>query len=200
LADPDTLELTNLNRIRGSIADLTAPKVRMTAQQVYELDPFAKLDLFPKGITEENIERFFDGPPRLDIVVDEVDNLGMKIRLREEAKKRRVPVVMATDNGDSGILDIERHDLYDDILLFHGRAGNNIAKRVLGKRLPLPIVGKIIGEELVGFDIVEERMQNSLLEIGKKNSYLATAGHRCHTQRRARCRSCAQDTHRSAAR
>lgn len=167
LADPDTLELTNLNRIRGSITDLTSPKVHMTARQVYELDPYTKLELFTEGLTEKNIKRFFDGPPQLDIVIDEIDNLGMKIRLREEAKKRRIPVVSAADNGDSGVLDIERHDLYEDIPPFHGRGGDDIAQRVLGKELPLPVIGKIIGEELIGFDIVEERMQNSLLEIGK---------------------------------
>lgn len=167
VADPDTLELTNLNRIRGSIADITSPKVHMTARQVYELDPYAKLELFTDGLTEENIERFFDGPPKLDVVVDEMDNLGMKIRLRQEAKKRRIPVVMAADNGDSGVLDIERHDLQDDIPPFHGRAGEDLAERVLNKKLPLPVIGKIIGEEIIGYDIHEERMFDSLLGIGQ---------------------------------
>lgn len=167
IADPDTLELTNLNRIRGSIAEITNLKVKMTARQIYELDPYAKLELFKDGITEENIEAFFDGPPKLDIVIDEIDDLGLKIRMRQEAKKRGIPVVMATDNGDSGILDIERHDLDKDVPFFHGRAGKDIADRVLNKDLPLPVVGKIIGEELVGYDIAEPSMQDSLLQIGK---------------------------------
>lgn len=167
LADPDTLELTNLNRIRGSIADLTQPKAFMTAQQIYELDPYADLTLYAKGLTEENITAFFDGPPALDVVIDEIDHLGMKIRIRQEAKKRRIPVVMATDNGDSGLLDVERYDRDPNLEPFHGRAGADIAERVLGKKLPLPEVGRIIGEELVGWDIVETRMMASLLEIGK---------------------------------
>lgn len=167
LADPDTLELTNLNRIRGSIAEITNYKVYMAARQIYELDPYAKLDLFTDGLTEENIEKFFDGPPKLDIVIDEIDQLGMKIRIRQEAKKRGIPVVMAADNGESGVLDVERYDLDPNIPLFHGRAGDDIADRVLGKQPPLPIIGKIIGEELIGFDILERRVQESLLEIGK---------------------------------
>lgn len=177
LADPDTLELTNLNRIRGSIADLTQPKACMTAQQIYELDPYADLALYPKGLTEDNITEFFDGPPArrsrgeggpvLDVVIDEIDDLGMKIRIRQEAKKRRIPVVMATDNGDSGLLDVERYDLDPTLQPFHGRAGADVAERVLGKKLPLPEVGRIIGEQLVGWDIVESRMMASLLEIGK---------------------------------
>lgn len=168
LADPDTLELTNLNRIRGSIAEITSPKVYMTARQIYELDPYADLTLFTDGLTEDNIQRFFDGPPALDVVIDEIDNLGMKVRIRQEAKKRRLPVVMAADNGDSGVLDIERHDLEDNIPFFHGRAGEDIAERVVGKKLSLPEIGRIITEDLIGADIVTPRMQQSLLAIGFK--------------------------------
>jgi molybdopterin/thiamine biosynthesis adenylyltransferase len=168
LADPDTLELTNLNRIRGSIADLTRPKVFMTAQQIYELDPYAGLTLYREGLTKDNIQRFFDGPPQLDVVIDEIDNLEMKLRIREEAQKRRIPVVMATDNGDSGLLDVERYDLDPDIQPFHGRVPEQILKRIrAGEKIPLPIVGATIGEHLVGWGIVEPRMQVSLLEIGK---------------------------------
>lgn len=168
LADPDTLELTNLNRIRGSIADLTKPKAWMTAQQIYELDPYADLALYPEGLTEKNIQEFFDGPPKLDIVIDEIDHLGLKLRIREEARKRRIPVLMATDNGDSGLLDVERYDLDPDTKPFHGRLPEEIAARLrAGEKLPLPVVGATIGGDLVGWDIVEPRMQRSLLEIGK---------------------------------
>jgi hypothetical protein len=164
LADPDTLELTNLNRIRSSIAELTEYKVYMSARQIYELDPYAKLTLYTEGVTEENIDEFTDG---LDVAIDEMDNLSLKIRLRQEAQKKGIPVVMATDNGDSGVIDIERYDLDKDIKPFHGKAGDDIAERVLGKDIPLPVLGKIIGEELLGYDIIEPRMQRSLLEIGK---------------------------------
>ena len=168
LADHDTLELTNLNRIRGSIADLTRPKVFMTAQQIYELDPYADLALYPEGLTEDNIEKFFDGPAALDVVIDEIDNLGMKLRIREEAAKRRIPVVMATDNGDSGLIDVEHYDLDPNTKPFHGRLPEGIIARIrAGEKIPLPIVGATIGEHLVGWNIVEPRMQRSLLEIGK---------------------------------
>lgn len=168
LADPDTLELTNLNRIRGSIAELTQPKVFMTARQIYELDPYANLELYPEGLTEKNITKFFDGPPRLDVVIDEIDNIGMKVRIRQEARQRGIPVVMAADNGDGGILDVERHDKQKNILPFHGRAGKNIAKRVVGKKLPLPVVGQIITEDLLGAGNITDRVQRSLLQIGSK--------------------------------
>lgn len=167
LADPDTLELTNLNRIRGSIASLTQPKVFLTAQQIYELDPYADLTLYPEGLTPENITAFFDGPPPLDVVVDELDNLAIKFRIRAEAKQRRIPVLMATDNGDSGLVDVERYDRDPDTQPFHGRGGPELKERVKGPRPPLAVIGRLIGEQLVGWDIVEPRMQRSLLEIGR---------------------------------
>lgn len=165
LADPDTLELTNLNRIRGSIAELTEPKVFMSARQIYELDPYADLTLFTDGLTEDNIEDFFKG---LNLAVDEIDNIGMKVRIRQEAKKNKVPVIMAADNGDGGVLDVERHDIQEDITPFHGRAGDDIADRTVNKKLPLPVIGKIITEELLGVDTITPRVQQSLLKIGSE--------------------------------
>ncbi len=165
LADPDTLELTNLNRIRGSISELTEPKVYMTARQIYELDPYADLTLYTDGITEDNITDFFTG---LDLVIDEIDNLGIKIRIRQHAQKNRIPVVMAADNGEGGILDVERHDKEDNIPYFHGRAGQDIEDRVLNQHLPLPLIGKVICEELIGYDMTDERMQQSVLQIGQE--------------------------------
>jgi len=164
LADLDTLELTNLNRIRGSIAELTEPKVFMTARQIYELDPYADLTLYTDGVTEENLADFCDG---LDVIVDEIDNLEMKIRLRQQAKQNKTPLVMATDNGDSGVLDIERYDQDQNIIPFHGRGGEDIAQRVVGQNLPLPAIGQIIGGEILGYDIAEERTVKSLLDIGQ---------------------------------
>lgn len=164
IADPDTLELTNLNRIRGSIADLTEPKVYMSARQIYELNPYAEITMFTDGITEDNLQEFCEG---LDVLVEEIDNLAMKIRIRQEAKARKIPIVMATDNGDSGVLDVERHDLDGSIPPFHGRGGEDIAERVVGKKLPLPAIGQIIGGELLGYDIAEERTVRSLLDIGR---------------------------------
>lgn len=164
LADPDTLEVVNLNRIRSSVTEITEPKVYLTARQIYELDPYADLTLYPGGITEENFKDFFQS---LDVIVDEVDNLTIKIRLRQQAKKQRVPLLMATDNGDSGLLDIERYDLDPSLEPFHGRLSPEDQEKILTKKLPLMEVGRIIGEKLVGMEIVEQRMKDSLMQIGK---------------------------------
>ncbi|TSC56779.1 MAG: Uncharacterized protein G01um101418_180 [Parcubacteria group bacterium Gr01-1014_18] len=161
LADFDRLSLSNLNRIRGGVECLGFLKVEMTARQIYSLNPFTEVEYFPGGLNEENMDRFFDG---LDLVVDEIDNLGIKYRIRQEAKKRKLPVVMAADNGDNGVVDIDRYDLDPELEFFHGRMGDLKYEDLI--RLNKMEIGKLI-TRLVGPENVTERMQQSLMEIGK---------------------------------
>ena len=69
--------------------------------------------------------------------------------------------------GERGCLDMERYDQDETIPPFQGGLGDNPAEDYLNKKLPLPVLGKLIGEKLVGFDITEPRMQASLLAIGQ---------------------------------
>jgi hypothetical protein len=164
IADFDILEPTNLNRIRGGISDLGFPKIEIAAREVWCLDPFANLKLYPKGLTEETIERFMLSNPRLDIFIDEMDNLALKVSARLIAKKKRMPVIMATDNGDGILLDVERFDLEPKRPIFHGLAGNltiREARNAQGQQW-LSIVKKIIGGPWM-----PERHRLSLMEIGK---------------------------------
>ncbi len=164
LADNDRLALSNTNRIRSGVDSLGIPKIEMTARQIYALNPYAKVDLFPDGITEKNIARFFAGPPRLDLVIDEIDNLAIKHLMRQYAKKHKIAVVMATDNGDHGLVDIERYDTHPDTKFFHGRMGSENYEEL--KKLNKFAAGKKIAN-FVGVENVPPRMIASLKEIGK---------------------------------
>ncbi|MBI3631804.1 MAG: ThiF family adenylyltransferase, partial [Candidatus Staskawiczbacteria bacterium] len=132
LADFDNLALSNTNRIRAGIQNLGLPKVEMTARQIYEINPYAKVEIFSEGLNPENIEKFFEG---LDIVIDELDNIAIKFLIREQAKKHRLAVVMAADNGDNAVVDIERYDIDPQPEFFHGRIGKVTYKQLknLGK-------------------------------------------------------------------
>jgi hypothetical protein len=44
----------------------------------------------------------------------------MKIRIRIEARKRKIPVIMATELADTVMLDVERYDLEPTRDVFHG--------------------------------------------------------------------------------
>ncbi len=163
LADFDELSLSNCNRIRTSIENLGIPKIIITARQIYELNPYANVQIFPEGITEENIEAFLSSSPPLDIVIDELDNLAMKYLLRMKAKENRIPVLMGTDNGDDCIIDLERYDLDPTREIFHGRL-NGVEFNDL-KNLTKAQIGKIAGR-LIGIENISSRMMESLPEIG----------------------------------
>lgn len=161
LADPDRLALSNTNRIRTTITNLGLPKVEMTARQIYELNPYAKVEIFPQGLNEKNITGFCKG---LDVIVDEVDNLAIKYLLRVEAKKNKLPLVMAADNGDNGIVDVERYDINPKTKFFHGRLGK-VSYQGL-KNLNKFQTGRLITKHL-GLKNVTPNMLASLTQIGK---------------------------------
>lgn len=164
LADYDRLSLSNLNRIRAGVDALGIPKIEMTARQIYALNPYAQVDLFYDGLTEKNIARFFAGPPRLNLVIDEIDNLALKYLIRQYARKYRVPVLMATDNGDHGLVDIERYDKNPHTKFFHGRMGDEGYDEL--RTLDKFAAGKKIAN-FVGVENVPPRMMASLPQIGK---------------------------------
>ncbi|MCU1380252.1 MAG: Rv1355c family protein [Acidimicrobiales bacterium] len=119
LADFDTIELSNLNRIPATVFDLGLNKAVVVSRRIAELDPYIRLDLFPDGLTAGNVGRFIDG---LDVVVEECDSLDLKAMVRAAARQARIPVLMET--SDRGLLDVERFDLEPDRPLFHGLLGD----------------------------------------------------------------------------
>ncbi|MCE9541694.1 ThiF family adenylyltransferase [Candidatus Kaiserbacteria bacterium] len=161
IADMDRLALTNTNRILSGVTELGELKVHMAARRIYEMNPYASVEVFTDGLQEESISDFFEG---LDIVIDEIDNLAVKCLIREEARKRRIPVLMAADNGDNAVVDIERYDLDPETPFFHGRMGDVSYAMLRG--LDKFETGRLI-TKLVGPENVTERMQESLMEMGK---------------------------------
>jgi hypothetical protein len=63
LADFDSVELSNLNRIPATVMDLGVNKAVVAARRIAELDPYARVDVQPAGMTEGN-PRGFSGRPR----------------------------------------------------------------------------------------------------------------------------------------
>ncbi len=98
-------------------------------------------------------------------MIDELDNIAVKYLIREKAKAYKVPVLMATDNGDNAVVDIERYDNDDSITYFHGRMGDDISYESLAT-LDKFGIGKM-ATKCVGPENVTIKMQESLLEMGK---------------------------------
>lgn len=164
LADFDHLALSNTNRVRAGVQNLGIRKVEVTARQIYELNPYAEVELFSEGLTPEAIEKFVVGGPKLDVIIDELDNIAIKYLIREQAKKHSLPVVMAADNGDNAVVDIERYDQDPNLAFFQGRLGNVTYDEL--KSLDKFGIGKTITKH-IGPENITQRMQESLLEMGK---------------------------------
>lgn len=121
VADPDWVELTNLNRgermslrhvvaSRGERFDPRSPyeglrlsKAEYIAYEMQLVDPYTQFYVYKDGLTRANIERFLlgdgDGEPRLDVLVEEMDDLELKVLVREVCREHGIDVVMASDFG-----------------------------------------------------------------------------------------------------
>ncbi|MBP6041685.1 ThiF family adenylyltransferase [Candidatus Saccharibacteria bacterium] len=167
LADMDSLDPTNLNRIRSSYDQLGVHKVDIVAKKISELDPFIEQTHLKNGLDESNLQEIIKRN-KPNIIVDEMDSLRMKVILRLQAKKHGIPVLMATDNGDNILLDIERYDTDKNLPMLHGLLPDDIVKKILDDRtMSRRDAGKIIGRYFVGLDNVPIRMIESLMEVGK---------------------------------
>lgn len=167
LVDMDVLSPTNLNRIRASFDQIGIHKVDLVAKKISELNPYLKQIHYKNGLNKENLSEIINNYSP-DVIVDEMDSLIMKVLLREKAKESSIPVVMATDNGDNIILDIERYDLDKSLPILHGLLPENLIEDILyGKKLSRSELGKIIGKYFVNLQKVPLRMLESLTQVGR---------------------------------
>jgi tRNA A37 threonylcarbamoyladenosine dehydratase len=118
LADFDTLELTNMNRIKTGIQNIGLKKTIIAAREIAEIDPFIKVKCWHDGINDDNIFDFLTGGGKLDLCLEECDDFYVKFNLRYKCRDLGIPVVM--DTSDSGLIDIERFDLEPERKIFHG--------------------------------------------------------------------------------
>ena len=118
LADFDTAELSNLNRIRTGIHNLNINKTVIAAREIAEIDPFIDVKIYQQGLTNQNMEDFMLGTSKLDVLVEVCDGLDIKINSRIAAKKFRIPVIMETN--DKCMLDVERYDKNENYPILHG--------------------------------------------------------------------------------
>lgn len=101
LADNGDYEITNLNRQHARLDSIGKNKAVFHAEEVRAIQPFAKIAVYPDGLTPSNLDAALEG---VAFVMDAVDvttrsGMEMKIRLHEECARRRLPVFTALDLG-----------------------------------------------------------------------------------------------------
>jgi hypothetical protein len=163
LAEFDVLSTTNLNRMRAIMKDVGKPKIDIVANALYDINPFLRLTFYPQGMTTRNLPSFIHSHPKPDLIFEIIDDFEMKIRLRLEARKAKIPVIMMANLGDSVLIDIERYDVNPKLPLFNGVIGN-LPETILEHpdedkhKYAVAIVGK---------ENVPKRALESVMEIGK---------------------------------
>ena len=159
LADFDTLGLSNMNRLEASVLELGLPKTVLLARRLAEINPYVELTLCEEGLKDDDVDRFLSDP-RIDVLIDEADDIRMKLLVRERARACRIPVLMET--SDRGMLDVERFDLEPDRPILHGLT-DGITSAMLGtlsddERLSLVLA-------IVGAESISTRAAVSLVEM-----------------------------------
>ncbi len=163
ISDPDIISPSNLNRLRLGWDTIGKYKVDVLAKQLADINPLSNIITF-NDKSADAIQKIITIDPLVNIIVDEMDDLECKVRVRQIAREKRIPVLMATDVGDNVFLDIERYDIEPLPKLFNGRIKN--IEEVDFKTLSLPKFFELI-KEIVGMENNSEKMLSSLLSIGK---------------------------------
>lgn len=159
IADFDTLDLSNLNRLRAGIHQLGQPKTVIAAREIAQINPYLKVEIYDEGVTPENAVSFMSG---LDLVVEECDSLPIKIAVRHIAKQMKLPVIM--DTSDRGMVDVERFDIEEDRPIFHGKLA---AFEGRDPSTFTPEDKRNLLFTLVDYPMASERAKSSFAEIGK---------------------------------
>ena len=165
LADHDDLATSNLNRAQGSLLDVGVPKCQLAARALWELDPFATCILYAQGLDDDTVGAFVAAS---DVVVDEVDDFRVKVQLRLMAQMHRKPLLMATNLGDTVLIDVERWDRpHDGLQPFNGQLDGVSLQDLMRTGLAPEDVSRFAAQ-VIGIDNVPLRALASLPLINRE--------------------------------
>ena len=163
LAEFDNLETTNLNRIPAGLYQIGMKKIEIAMQKIYEINPYAEIHPFDKGLTKEYLSEFVHSNPKPRVIFEIIDDFEMKVLVRMEARKAGIPVITFANLGDSLLADVDRYDLDKNLPFFNGLLGD-FPEEILDK--PDEDKNKY-AVKMVGIENVPPRAMESVKEIGK---------------------------------
>lgn len=100
IADYDSVEPSNLNRQRYSLAQLGRPKVHALADNIRAFNPFVSVVPLEKRITNENCGSLFQG---CAIIAECLDNAAEKAGLVSGLLKKMPQAIIVAASGIAGI-------------------------------------------------------------------------------------------------
>ena len=99
IADLDTYELKNFNRQYGARTDtIGRDKAEVMKEEVLKINPRCQVEVFPAGISEENIDAFLAD---VDLCVDAIDAFQVDVRrmFMNRSLEKNIPVITAGPIG-----------------------------------------------------------------------------------------------------
>ena len=121
VADGGAVDLHDFNRYPHSdVSKIGENHAIDFTKFAYETNPYAVIECYPYNVATQEKPGVVPIHTLLadaDIVIEEVDNLPMKLAIRHAAKEAGIPLVMGTDIGKSAVVHFE----YPDDEPFGGR-------------------------------------------------------------------------------
>jgi molybdopterin/thiamine biosynthesis adenylyltransferase len=94
IADHDSFELANFNRQAGAmVSTIGAAKAEIMASMARDINPLVKIDIWPQGLTTQNLDDFLYG---VDLYVDGLDFFAFDIRAATFASCSRLNIAAVT--------------------------------------------------------------------------------------------------------
>ena len=162
IADVDVVSLSNVNRALYTLHDLGKPKCDVARDRIHELDPFLPVHAWENGVTESTLSSFLRGS---NLIIDAFDRFDMKLALRKEAKKRKIPVISGFDVEKGVLVITERYDIDPTLSLDHFL--NSTPESTLQKMGMTPEERTNMFVHIIGKQHHSERMLNSVKNVGK---------------------------------
>lgn len=161
IADFDELDLSNLNRLNASIADIGVLKTTISARRIYQLNPYLTVEVFPEGIHENNMQSFMQD---LDLLIEECDGLEIKYPIRQVAKSLNINTIYAAD--ERGLLSIEPYGNDPDYPIFHGiLESSQLPREAFDNDAEFM---KTLAIWCGGWDLISDRSRMALSDMSKK--------------------------------
>ena len=160
--DPDTIDITNLNRLRFGWETVCSKKTDILRREIAAISPETNVISYDE-INRQMYTQVIAENPKPSIIIEETDDLAGKIYIRQLAKQYKIPVISATDVGDNVIVEIERYDTEPDTEPFLGRIPKlqDIDAEHMSPKERMKLVLQVVGLEECSL-----KMLDSLLAIG----------------------------------
>lgn len=100
LIDFDVVDITNLNRQAYRIEHIDRPKTEALREMIGEINPYIKIEVIQKKVTEENLAELFTGE---QLVCEAFDNPEYKAMLVNYLLEQQPETIVVSGSGMAGV-------------------------------------------------------------------------------------------------